>query len=170
MVHTHLIKQSLLPFLSQTLTMFQNILTPLIQRLHSTLNHLTQALHTIAHSDTPIHSLRLHTTASLTNLTHTFLSHNDHIIAKATSIAISTPPHPTIHDLPNTLTTLTQHFTSRFIKGLHTILHISINEIYTQLAHSFYTLNTYFPSGTSNQIHPNPPLHRYSMVPTHQTG
>ena len=66
--------------------MFQNILTPLIQRLHSTLNHLTQALHTITHSDTPIHSLRLHTTASLTNLTHIFRSHNyymSYVIAHA---------------------------------------------------------------------------------------
>ena len=132
--------------------MFQDTLAPLFQRLHPTLNHLTQALHTIAHSDTPIHSLCLDTTASLTNLMHTFLSHNDHIIAQATSIAMSTPPHPAIHDLPNTLNTLTQHFTSRFLKELHTILYISINDIYAQLAHSFYTLNTYFPSGISNQI------------------
>ena len=107
--------------------MFQNILAPLLQRLHPTLNHLTQTLPIIAHSNTPLHSLRLHTTASLTNLTHTFLSHNYHIIAQATSIAISTPPHPTIHDLPNTLNTITQHFTSRLLKGLHTIHHISIN-------------------------------------------
>ena len=55
------------------------------------------------------------------------------------------PPHTTLPDLPHTLNTITQHFTSRFLTGLHTILHISVNEIYAQLAHSYRTLNTRLP-------------------------
>ena len=128
--HTQIIEQSLLPFLSQTLHMFQNILTPIIQRLHPIINHLTQTLPNIAFSDTPLHSLRLHTTASLNYLTYTLLSQHDHIMAHATSIATSTPPHTTLPDLPHTLNTNTQHFTSRLLTGLHTILHTSVNEIY----------------------------------------
>ena len=156
--HSHLIERTLLPFLSQLLTAFQNLLTPLIQRFHSTASHLIRALPTIAQSDTPTHYLRLHTTASLSTLTYPFMSHEDHIMAHMHSIAVATPPHHLIPDLPNTLATLTQHFTSRFLHGIHTILHVSINETYAQLAHSFATLNAYFLSGISNQIHPDPPL------------
>ena len=75
--HTQVIEQSLLPFLSQTLSMFQTILTPILQRLHPTLNHLTQTLPTVASSATPLHSLRLHTSASLNYLTYTLLSQRE---------------------------------------------------------------------------------------------
>ena len=76
--HTQIIEQSLLPFLSQTLLMFQTILTPIIQRLHPTINHLTQTLPNIASSATPLHSLRLHTSASLNYLQYTLLSQHEH--------------------------------------------------------------------------------------------
>ena len=168
--HTQVIEQSLLPFLSQTLSMFQTILTPILQRLHPTLNHLTQTLPTVASSATPLHSLRLHTSASLNYLTYTLLSQREHYMTQATYIATSIPPHTTLPDLPHTLNSTTQHFTDRLLTGLHTILHISINEIYTQLAHSFRTLNTCFPSGISNQIQPNPPPHHHSMIPPYRTG
>jgi hypothetical protein len=94
------------------------------------INHLTQTLPNIAFSDTPLHSLRLHTTASLNYLTYTLLSQHDHFMAHATSIATSTPPHTTPPDPPHTLNTITQHFTSRLLTGLHTLLHTSVNAIY----------------------------------------
>ena len=98
------------------------------------------------------------------------MSHKDHIVAHMHSIVVATPSHHLIPDLPNTLATLTKHFTSRLLQGVHTILHVSINETYAQLAHSFATLNAYFPSGISNQIHPTSPPHKHSMIPPHQMG
>ena len=123
MVHTHtqIIEQSLLPFLSQTLLMFQTILTPIIQRLHPTINHLTRTLPNMASSATPLHSLRLHISASLNYLKYTLLSQQENYMTQATYIATSTPPHTTLPDLPHTLNTITQHFTARLLTGLQAL-------------------------------------------------
>jgi hypothetical protein len=132
--------------------MFQTILNALIQRLHSAMNHLAQSLPTLAQSDTPSRSLRLHISASLATLAHPLLANEDLILKHMNFIALSTPTHDLIPDSSSSLITLTQHFTKRLLNGLHTILHIGLNDTYAQLAHPLSTLNTFLPSGIFDQI------------------